>query len=341
MKNLPRGIAALTALVLCVPSAHADFLGLEVDVVVTDVLLDGRPCGMLRIYGRLSAPDDQLVVAYGNTGQLLELSTTDPFGFYQNPLGANLATQISAVAPSIDPFVLYDSWVTVGLDMAQSGTLLDVGIDWSPFEAGGSITTDNGTWLSLPDEPNVFPIDGRVLLAQVTCGMGSVVHGTFNLQGRSPDAANPNGFSTWDAPSLDFSVPMSTTGASTQSLSLSAGGTQQLHLAGGAAHAGQTYLVLVTGSGTAPGFPFGGALLPLNPDAFTSLGLVLVNQAPWANTLGILDAQGTASASLTLQAGSPASLAGTTLHHTWFAFGAAGLSDVQIVGQAVPLQLLP
>lgn len=341
MNHLTRLFLALPLFSLLAPAARADFQGLDVVVVATDLTLDGRQCGMVRIYGMLSEPDDQLVVAYGDTGKTLELATTDPAGFYQNPLGADLATQISPLASTIDPLVAFDSWVTIGLDAADTGTLLDVGIDWNPFHAGGAILTSNGAWLTLPDEPNVFPVNGRVLLAQLTCGMGTVVHGTLNLQGRHPDAGAPSGFSTWDASLLDFSVPVSTTGSDTSGISLSAGGTQELRLAGGAAHAAQGYLVLATGSGTSPGVPFGGAILPINPDAYTNFGLVHLNLPPYTDTLGLLDAQGTSTATLSLPPGSPAALVGATLHHTWFAWGAGGLTDVTIVGAPVALQFLP
>lgn len=331
-------LAALTALA---PAARADFEGLEFEVVATNQYLDGRYCGVVRVYGKLSQPDQQLVVAYGNTGQALELHTTDPLGFYQNPFGADLATQVSPAALLLDPLCAYDSWVTVGLDVGQSGTLMTVGVDWTGFNSGGSVVSDNGAWFTLPDEPNALPVNGRVLIAQLSCAMGTVLHGRLNFQGRQPDPSDPSGHITWDASFVDFSVPVSTTGTDTFSISLAAGGTQEIRLAAGAAHASEPYLVLSTGSGIVPGFPLGGFLLPLNVDSVTLFGLEHVNQPPFASTMGLLGPQGTASAWLTIPAGSPPGLAGVSLHHTWFAWGPGGLTDVTIVGDPTLLQLSP
>ena len=40
------------------------------------------------------------------------------------------------------------NWFTV----YSANNLLDIGIDWTSFEAGGDVYTDNGTWFVTPDD---------------------------------------------------------------------------------------------------------------------------------------------------------------------------------------------
>lgn len=97
-------------------------------------------------------------------------------------------------------------------------------------------------------------------------------------------------------------------------IATSTGGAHSMRLNAGQANANQLYLVAVGGSGSRPGLPFGGAIIPINPDVWTSLGLDFLNAGPWASTFGVLDASGRANASFTLPAGL-GSLAGADLRH--------------------------
>ena len=97
-------------------------------------------------------------------------------------------------------------------------------------------------------------------------------------------------------------------------VSTATGGVHTMQLNAGAANAGQLYLVAAGGSGSRPGLPFGGAIIPLNPDAWTSIGLDLLNAGPWAGTFGLLDGAGRATASFTLPAGL-GNLAGADVRH--------------------------
>jgi hypothetical protein len=97
-------------------------------------------------------------------------------------------------------------------------------------------------------------------------------------------------------------------------IATSAGGAHTMKLNAGQANANQLYLVAVGGSGSRPGLPFGGAIIPINPDIWTSLGLDLLNAGPWANTFGVLDGTGRANASFTLPPGLT-NLAGADLRH--------------------------
>lgn len=90
------------------------------------------------------------------------------------------------------------------------------------------------------------------------------------------------------------------------------GGGLGLSLNFGAGSAGDFYLIAATLSGTAPGLPIGGQIIPLNPDAFFNLSLN-TNSGPFVNTFGTLDADGRGAAQIVLPSGLPATLAGATI----------------------------
>ena len=125
-------------------------------------------------------------------------------------------------------------------------------------------------------------------------------------------------------------------------ISAGAGGTQSLFLAAGAEHQGRPYLLLGSASGTSPGFPLGGHVLPLNVDAYALYTLAHPNQAPLSGSFGTLDASGGASAAFVLPPGSPASLAGLALNHAYFVVDVQPTTiHVAHVSNAVPLAIVP
>ena len=83
-------------------------------------------------------------------------------------------------------------------------------------------------------------------------------------------------------------------------ISFTTGGRVPLLLEAGPAAADQPYLVLFSLSGTLPGVTLDGLTLFLAPDALTTLSLNSANQGPFVQTLGLLDASGTARAELDL-----------------------------------------
>ncbi|TAJ22111.1 MAG: hypothetical protein EPO68_03735 [Planctomycetota bacterium] len=91
---------------------------------------------------------------------------------------------------------------------------------------------------------------------------------------------------------------------------------QYWQLEAGSAHANRVYLMLGSLSGTAPGITLDGQLLPLVPDAYTTYTLTAPNSPPLVDTLGVLDANGSALARFQVPAGSTA-LAGISGHHAY------------------------
>ena len=109
-------------------------------------------------------------------------------------------------------------------------------------------------------------------------------------------------------------------------LSIADGGAAELSIDVGAGHAGSTYWVVGSFSGTEPGLLLGGVHVPLNFDAFTSLSLGSPNSAVLDNTLGFLDASGGASAAIQIgPAALGASAAGLTSFFVVTVLDASGL----------------
>ncbi|QDU68339.1 right-handed parallel beta-helix repeat-containing protein [Engelhardtia mirabilis] len=123
-------------------------------------------------------------------------------------------------------------------------------------------------------------------------------------------------------------------------LSTTTGGLHALRISLEAAHAGEPYFLLGSFSGTTPGLVLDGQTLPLVVDAYTSLTLVAPAAAGLAGSIGILDGDGRAEATLTLPAGAVTSLAGATIHHAALTIDLAILA-VGATTNAVALQLLP
>lgn len=100
-------------------------------------------------------------------------------------------------------------------------------------------------------------------------------------------------------------------------ISDAAGGLINLKVNAGVANAGRTYLILGSASGIEPGMALPGGLvtLPLNWDAFTDLGLTLLNSPVFLNFYGSLSANGTAAARLDVPAGTGYS--GAMLHFAY------------------------
>jgi hypothetical protein len=113
-----------------------------------------------------------------------------------------------------------------------------------------------------------------------------------------------------------------------------AGGTHKLYLNAGVAHAGQTYVVAGSASGTNPGTPIGMFVVPLNIDTYTQFTLDNANMGPYVNTYGILDAQGRAVANVVIPPGLTG-FAGVVVHH---AYGVLDLGN-QLVFASEPARL--
>ncbi|MDP6386363.1 MAG: hypothetical protein QGI93_09240 [Planctomycetota bacterium] len=179
---------SLTCTLLVVPFlgglASAQIDGLETEIVALDRIVGGRTLSTLRVFATLSDPAAQLNAVYGDSADLLGVQTTDSLGFYQNVLGGDTSAQINPAGYTIDPDLRLDSWMALGSEDMIGNTMLDIGVDFGPFNSGGGIVTNNGLWLEIPFSPPCYPIEGRVLIAQLSVTSGETVSGVVNLFGK-------------------------------------------------------------------------------------------------------------------------------------------------------------
>jgi len=111
----------------------------------------------------------------------------------------------------------------------------------------------------------------------------------------------------------------------TAAVSLFFGGTATLSFDAGSAHAGETYLVLGSNTGTAPGVNGRGLHLDLNPGPYFQLTWNNPTHPLFSGFRGTLDGQGRATASVQFPAGSNPALIGEVLGHAVAVTGAGGL----------------
>ncbi len=129
---------------------------------------------------------------------------------------------------------------------------------------------------------------------------------------------------------------------------LSIGGTQKLFVTAGPSFVNQTFFIAGTTSGTVPGFPLAGFLVPLNPDFYFNFTVANPNTPPLTNSFGQLDGSGFALAEFTLGAGFDPSFIGTTVSHaylvldtaTFAIIGASNAADCLLVAGPPPPTLV-
>ena len=194
IKTLSMTIAAGS---LFATGAMADYAGLGHEVSYND---DGA--WTLRLYVNFTAATDELDAVFGDAENSLSIDTDG--NFYQNAFGGPTSADINPALYDAFPSLMNDSWVTIGLEDNVGNNMLNIGIDWTDFEAGGGIFSDNGTWFATPDDPQVLAgADLRVLVGQFTMlDVGSHVYGVLNIQGKEGD------FVTFQVRDIAFYYPL-------------------------------------------------------------------------------------------------------------------------------------
>ena len=167
--------------------ATADFQGFSIETSDSGMGLGTT----YQIYADVDA-GNQLNAVYGDGSVTLDVHVVNG-SFYQNMFGGNTSQNINPARYGAFPSLMYDSWVTIGLDDQVGNALNNIGIDWSAFEGGGAIVTSDGSWFATPDDAQVFEVGGRVLIGQFTT-TGDGVEGTINMQGKEAD-----GTTNWNA----------------------------------------------------------------------------------------------------------------------------------------------
>ena len=159
--------------------AMSDYIGLYFEYEDA-----GNDLWTLSLYAEFTDSNDQLNAVFGDAQSSLYIRSEH--GFYQNPFGGPTSISINPALIPLFPSLEYDSWVTIGSENQVDNAMLDIGIDWTEFENGGNIETDNGTWFATPDDMQVMAGDDlRVLIGQFTTyGWDSQIYGSINLQGK-------------------------------------------------------------------------------------------------------------------------------------------------------------
>jgi len=182
--------AAAVSSLFAVSNATASFTGLQIESVENGIA--GHTT--YRIY---AGTDGEVDAVYGDGANTLSVNSDS--GFWNGTgTGATAADNNNAFW-SIFPSNEFDSMVTIGMTHVNSGgTMSNIGIDFTAFNAGGNISTDNGSWYSTPDQPNVLAVDGRVLIMQLTVADDDHAYGVVNMQGKDANLDN------WTASGVEF-----------------------------------------------------------------------------------------------------------------------------------------
>ncbi len=143
----------------------------------------------VRLYANLDA-GSRIDAVFGNSVGALSISVNGG-SFYQNALGGPTSQSINSAFFPLAPSLEWDSYVTIGAlyangDPFGNNALLDIGIDWTSFEGGGELATDNGSWFVTPVDDQGGELGGMVLIGQFTLTGGELV-GQVSLQGKDAD----------------------------------------------------------------------------------------------------------------------------------------------------------
>ena len=111
----------------------------------------------------------------------------------------------------------------------------------------------------------------------------------------------------------------------------STGGKQHLFVDSGVSNAGNLYVLATTTTGTSPGLPVFGQLVPLNQSTILDYSIQNANGAVFKNTLSFLDGNGTAAARIELPVISP-SFVGTVAHTAGIVIDPATFVGTDTVG---------
>jgi len=150
----------------------------------------------VRLYANIDA-GSRIDAVFGNSVGALSISN-EGGSFYQNALGGPTSTSINSAFFPLAPSLEWDSYVSIGALYSNgspfgNNALLDIGIDWTSFNSGGELATDNGSWFVTPVDAQGEAVDGRVFVGQFTVVGGSGngyadLLGQISIQGKDADS---------------------------------------------------------------------------------------------------------------------------------------------------------
>ena len=159
-----------------------------------------------RLFANMDA-GARIDAVYGNSQGALSIQTANGATMYQNANGGPTSKEINSNFFPFVPSMEWDSYVSIGA-YYQNGApfgennLNNIGIDWSVFEAGGGLESDNGSWFVTPDDAQGGEINGQIFLGQFTVqgGLGTSddLVGQVNIQGKDASGETFNAIgATW------------------------------------------------------------------------------------------------------------------------------------------------
>lgn len=179
--------ALAVALFMLPVIGSAQFSHLEVETVDNNGSISGST---FRVYAVMENEGDVIDAIFGEAGKTLYIRSTKPF--YQHPKGGELASQVQRFDVENDATLAFDSWVTIGLEDNYMNSLTGFLMDFTDFENGNALETDNGAWFVTPDKRQALaPADKRILVAQLT-STGQIT-GMINIHGRTKATENDDG----------------------------------------------------------------------------------------------------------------------------------------------------
>ena len=175
------------------PCQSLDFTGLATEIVlIEDRILDSTvPATAVcyRLYATFDDIQGSLTGVFGDAEHPMLVAA--PGGFWQDGLGGDTTATVPCDEMGMFPDLRYDSWLTIGADCASGNMVLEEGIDFANFNAGGALAADDGIVFITPDDPQGDAGKaGRVLLGQFTSTDGSLPTGTVNLLGQNADGTD-------------------------------------------------------------------------------------------------------------------------------------------------------
>ena len=188
------GLTAGVGSLILAGTATADFQGLTLEVVDNGGTVAGTTYDL---YANVDA-GGRVDAVYGDGTNTLSIGVNGG-NFVQNIYGGNTSMDINPAFLPLFPSLAYDSFVTIGLTDSGGNALNNIGIDFTGFAAGGTLSTDNGTWFVTPDDAQGNESGGRVLLGRFTIDGGDL-EGSINLQGRDSSGT------VWNADGISFST---------------------------------------------------------------------------------------------------------------------------------------
>jgi len=177
---------------------------------------DGAPTNSVtyRLFADLET-GASVTALYGNAQGDLQIGTANGATIYHNANGGPTSKEINSNFFPFVPSLEWDSYVSIGA-LYQNGTpfgsntLNNIGIDWAPWEGGGDLFSDNGSWFlgGGASDPQGGELNGQVFLGQFTVvggnGDANDLVGQLNLQGQDADGNSWNQIGvTWNTDATD------------------------------------------------------------------------------------------------------------------------------------------